>query len=171
MYVLTGLLAGRFTRRASKLADAQTVLADTVDAPASKSEWGRNARINSNDSAGRFVRRNCEQIGRFPIRSPTLPADLPIPIRSPMLPSRSAHSDSLANVVGGSAYSDLLACLLKWTSATSCCNPTSFFDFCLSWQFNFMFAEYFCRELIVHFILYYVGLPTFVADSYTFPLL
>ncbi len=36
--VLTGLLAGRFTRQARKPADAQTGLADTVDAPASKSE-------------------------------------------------------------------------------------------------------------------------------------
>ena len=37
-YVLTGLLAGRFTRLASKPADAQTGLADTVDALASKPE-------------------------------------------------------------------------------------------------------------------------------------
>ncbi len=72
VFVLTGLLAGRFTRQASKPVDAHTGLADTVDAPASKSEWGLNAKINSNDSAGRFVRRNCEWIGRFSIRSPTV---------------------------------------------------------------------------------------------------
>lgn len=36
-YVLTGLLAGRFARQASKPADAHTGLADTMDALASKS--------------------------------------------------------------------------------------------------------------------------------------
>ena len=55
VYVLTGLLADRFTRLASKPADAQTGLADTVDALASKPEWVRNARMKTNDSAGRFV--------------------------------------------------------------------------------------------------------------------
>ncbi len=65
----------RFTRRpiqlsGKQLSDAQNDLAVTVDTPASKSEWGQNARINSNDSASRFVRQNCEQISRFSIRSP-----------------------------------------------------------------------------------------------------
>ncbi len=54
--VLAGLRAGRFTRPASKLAGAQTGLADTVDLLASKSEWGRNASMKASDSAGRFAR-------------------------------------------------------------------------------------------------------------------
>ena len=53
--VLTGLLAGRFPRQASKPADAQTGLADTMDALASKPGEGRNARMKTDDSVGRFV--------------------------------------------------------------------------------------------------------------------
>ena len=83
--VLTGLRAGRFTRPASKPAGAQTGLADTVDSWASKSEWCRNASMKTSYSAGRFDRHNCQQIGRFPICSPTLLADRPILISSPTL--------------------------------------------------------------------------------------
>ena len=36
LYLLSGLLAGRFTRHASKPADAQNGLANTMDARASK---------------------------------------------------------------------------------------------------------------------------------------
>ena len=46
------ICSDRFAHQASKPADAQTGLTDTVDALA---EWGRNARMKTNDSAGRFV--------------------------------------------------------------------------------------------------------------------
>ncbi len=76
--VLTSLLASRFTRQVSELPDESTGLADTVDTSASKLESSRNTRINSNNLAGRFARRNCKQIDHFSIRSPTLLADWPI---------------------------------------------------------------------------------------------
>ena len=56
----------------SKQINSQTGLADKIDAPAIKSGWGRNARINSNNSADGFIKRKCKQIGRFLIRSPTV---------------------------------------------------------------------------------------------------
>ena len=49
------LCSDRFARQASKSADAQTGLADIMDALASKPEWGQNARMKTNDLAGRFV--------------------------------------------------------------------------------------------------------------------
>lgn len=85
--MFTGLLIGRFTRQEKRPADVQTALANIVDASVNKSEWGQNARINSNDSTGRFVRRNFKQIDHFLIRLPTLPVDQPIPIYSPTLSS------------------------------------------------------------------------------------
>ena len=50
--VLTSLLASRFTRQVSELADESTGLANTVDTPANKLESSRNTRINSNNLAG-----------------------------------------------------------------------------------------------------------------------
>ncbi len=52
IYILTSLLASQFTFQESKSADAETGLADELDAPETKSEWGRNARMNSNNLAG-----------------------------------------------------------------------------------------------------------------------
>lgn len=58
MYLLTGLLAGRFTCRSSKSAVENTGLADKVDNLASKLEWNRNARTKSTVLAGQSARQN-----------------------------------------------------------------------------------------------------------------
>ncbi len=103
--MFTGLLIGRFTRQERGPADVQTGPANIVDAPVNKSEWGQNARINSNDSTGRFVRRNCKQIDHFLIRLPTLPVDQPIPIYSPTL-----SADQLIPICWNKSSSQLLPC-------------------------------------------------------------
>lgn len=72
MVFLPGLLASRYICQVRKPTDAQTGLVNTVDAPAKKSEWGQNAKINSNNSVSLSVRQSCEQICRFLISSQTV---------------------------------------------------------------------------------------------------
>lgn len=59
-YLPKYICSNRFTREASKPADAQTGLADIVDPLANKPEWGRYARMKMNDSAGQLLWRGIE---------------------------------------------------------------------------------------------------------------
>lgn len=70
--ILTSLFAGRLTSQVRKPADLQTFLADREDVLASKSEWGRNSRINFQDLVGQFVRWNSKPIDRFLIHLQTV---------------------------------------------------------------------------------------------------
>ena len=106
---MTGLLAGRFTCRANKPANAQTSLANIINAPVSKLEWGQNASINSNKSAGWFIRRNCEQIGQLSNLLANAASKLAHSDLFANVASRLAYSDLLTKAVGGSVYSNLLA--------------------------------------------------------------
>lgn len=71
---LTCLLADQFTDQVSKPINSQTGLANTVDALASKSEWGQNAQINSNNLASWFVEQDCRNTECYLICSPAVEA-------------------------------------------------------------------------------------------------